>query len=132
MWKLNDENLFKRTLITAYFFPALKPPSNPTWSYLCFLIFIFTYCFFLFYKKNFLKNLQLVFNFIKKACNFIKKDTLAQGCSCEFCEISKNSFFTEYLWTTTSIVFSSWWTVSKEIFVVSRFYIFLLTTKTRI
>ena len=27
-----------------------------------------------------------------KACNFIKKETLAQVFSCEFCEISKNSF----------------------------------------
>ena len=28
-----------------------------------------------------------------EACNFIKKDTLAQVFSCEFCEISKNTFF---------------------------------------
>ena len=27
-----------------------------------------------------------------KACNFIKKETLAQVFSCEFCEISKNTF----------------------------------------
>ena len=27
--------------------------------------------------------------------NFIKKETLAQGSSCEFCEISKNTFFTK-------------------------------------
>ena len=27
------------------------------------------------------------------ACNFIKKETLAQALSCEFCEISKRSFF---------------------------------------
>ena len=27
-----------------------------------------------------------------KACNFIKKETLAQVFSCEFCEISKNNF----------------------------------------
>ena len=26
-------------------------------------------------------------------CNFIKKETLAQMFSCEFCEISKNTFF---------------------------------------
>ena len=26
------------------------------------------------------------------ACNFIKKETLAQVFSCEFCEISKNTF----------------------------------------
>ena len=31
------------------------------------------------------------------ACNFIKKGTLAQVFSCEFCEISKNTFFTEHL-----------------------------------
>ena len=28
--------------------------------------------------------------------------TLAQVFSCEFCEISKNTFFTEYVWTTAS------------------------------
>ena len=37
-----------------------------------------------------------------KACNFIKKETLAQVFSCEFCEISKNTFFTEHLWATAS------------------------------
>ena len=31
--------------------------------------------------------------FIKLACNFIKKETLAQVFSCEFCKISKNIFF---------------------------------------
>ena len=36
------------------------------------------------------------------ACNFINKQTLAQVLSCEFCEISKNSFFTEHLWATAS------------------------------
>ena len=29
-----------------------------------------------------------------QACNFTKKETLAQVLSCEFCEISKNIFFT--------------------------------------
>ena len=36
-----------------------------------------------------------------QACNFIKKETLAQVFSCECCEISKNTFlpfFTEHLW----------------------------------
>ena len=28
-----------------------------------------------------------------KACNYIKKETLAQVFSCEFCEISRNIFF---------------------------------------
>ena len=27
-----------------------------------------------------------------QACNFIKKETLAQMCTCKFCEISKNTF----------------------------------------
>ena len=36
------------------------------------------------------------------AYNFIKKEILAQMFSCEFCEISKNNFFTEHLWATAS------------------------------
>ena len=36
--------------------------------------------------------------------NFIKKESLAQVFSCEFCEISKNTFFIEHLWATTSAV----------------------------
>ena len=32
-----------------------------------------------------------------QACNFIKKETLAQVFSCEFCEISKNTLSTEHL-----------------------------------
>ena len=36
------------------------------------------------------------------ACNFIKKETLAQVFSNDFCEISKNAFFTEHLWTIAS------------------------------
>ena len=37
-----------------------------------------------------------------KTCSFIKKETLAQVFSCEFCEISKNTFLTEHLWMTGS------------------------------
>ena len=33
-----------------------------------------------------------------QACNFIKKETLAQMFSCEFCEVVKNTFFIEHLW----------------------------------
>ena len=36
-------------------------------------------------------------------CSFIKKETLAQVFPCEFCEIFKNTFFTEHLWTTASV-----------------------------
>ena len=34
----------------------------------------------------------LFFNKYPDACNFIKKKTLVQVSSCEFCEISKNAF----------------------------------------
>ena len=37
---------------------------------------------------------NLFFNkVVGKACNFIKKESLAQVFSCEFCEISKKTFF---------------------------------------
>ena len=46
---------------------------------------------------------SLFFNKVAaQACNFIKKETLAQVSSCKFCEISKNTFFIEHLWTTAS------------------------------
>ena len=38
-----------------------------------------------------------------QACNFIKKETLAQVFFCEFCEIFKNTFFTEHLRTIVSV-----------------------------
>ena len=61
-----------------------------------------------FFKKGALKNFAkftgkhlcrgLFFNKVAGgACNFIKKETLAQLFSCEFCEICKNLFFTEHL-----------------------------------
>ena len=37
-----------------------------------------------------------------QACNFIEKETLAQVFSCEFYEISKNTFFTKHFWATAS------------------------------
>ena len=37
-----------------------------------------------------------------EAYNFIKKEILAQVLSCEFCIISKNTFFTEHVWATAS------------------------------
>ena len=55
-----------------------------------------------FCKKGVLKNFtkftgkhlcqSLFFNKVAGPCNFIKKETLAQVFSCEFCEISKNTF----------------------------------------
>ena len=35
---------------------------------------------------------SLFLNKVAGLCNFIKKETLAQVFSCEFCEISKNTF----------------------------------------
>ena len=47
---------------------------------------------------------SLFFNKVARAaCNFIKKETVAQVFSCEFSEISKNTFFTEHLRTTASV-----------------------------
>ena len=50
-------------------------------------------------SQNWQENTSARVSFIIKlqACNFIKKETLAQVFSREFCEISKDSFFTEYL-----------------------------------
>ena len=37
------------------------------------------------------------------SATLLKKETLEQTFSCEFCEISKNTFFTEDLWATASL-----------------------------
>ena len=37
-----------------------------------------------------------------RSATLLKKETLEQVFSCEFCQISKNTFFTEHLWTTAS------------------------------
>ena len=36
--------------------------------------------------------------FFKNSLNLIKKESLAQVFSCQFCEICKNTFFVEHLW----------------------------------
>ena len=56
-----------------------------------------------------------------EACNFIKKDTLAQVFSSEFCEISKNTFFIKHLWTTAYIYFD----ITKSLFRIQQYYITL-------
>ena len=43
---------------------------------------------------------------MSQACNFIKKETLAQVFSSEFYNIFKNTIFKENLWTTASVTFS--------------------------
>ena len=66
-----------------------------------------------FFKKGVLRNFakfigknlcqSLFFNKIAgKTCSFIKKETLAQVFSCEFCKISEKSFFAELLRMTAS------------------------------
>ena len=52
------------------------------------------------YDKN---SRQTLANHRPEACNFIKKETLAQVFSCEFCKISNNILFTEHLQTTASV-----------------------------
>ena len=51
----------------------------------------------------------------------MKKETLAQVFSCEFREISKDTFFTEHLWATASLqckhVFRKSWTKTLDDFV---------------
>ena len=54
-----------------------------------------------FCKKGVLKNFA---KFTGLACNFIKKETLTQVLSCEFCEISENTFFTEHIQMTASFL----------------------------
>ena len=56
------------------------------------------------------------------ACSFIKKETLAQVFSCEFCEISRNTFFTEHLRTTASCVFRTLSRTSDEAFVIVNYF----------
>ena len=65
-------------VITVYIFTNWNTPKQPPE---------------IFYKKVFLDHRPV-------ACNFIKKETLTQVFSCEFCEICKNIFFTEHFWTT--------------------------------
>ena len=49
--------------------------------------------------------------------NFIKQETLPQVFSCEFCETSKNTFFTEHFRTTTSVINR---TVSGVTFIIQK------------
>ena len=49
-----------------------------------------------------------------EACNVIKKEVLAQAFSGKFCEIFKNTFSTEQLWTTASD-FTFWYDKNRNI-----------------
>ena len=53
--------------------------------------------------------LETIYIFIQKpgqACNFIKKETSVQVFFCEFCKISKATFFPEHLWATASVYYN--------------------------
>ena len=56
----------------------------------------------LLYKKGVLRNSTKFTGKHLYQSLFFKKESLAQVFSCEFCGISKNTFFTEHLWTTVS------------------------------
>ena len=43
-------------------------------------------------QENTCARVSFIIKLQASACNFIKKETLAQVFSCEFCEISKNTF----------------------------------------
>ena len=53
-------------------------------------------------QENTCAKVSFLIKFQASGSNFIKKDTLAQVFSCEFCEISKNTFVTEHLRATAS------------------------------
>ena len=59
--------------------------NNPCWS--------------LFFNK--VAGLHKMVKHRPETCNIIKKDPQAQAFSCEFCEVSKNTFFTEHILPTT-------------------------------
>ena len=57
----------------------------------------------------------LFLNKVAGACNFVKKETLVQVFPCEFCEISKNTFFTEHLWVTASGILKDFMNEKNEL-----------------
>ena len=56
-------------------------------------------------RKTVLRNFAKFTGKQAEVCNFIKKETLAQLFSCEFCESSRNIFFTKHLCATASELF---------------------------
>ena len=59
--------------------------------------------YYLFQNKIYcLDKIYFCFAIIKLFKHTIKKEALAQIFSCECCQIAKNTFFTEHLWTTAS------------------------------
>ena len=53
-------------------------------------------------QENICARISFLIKLQAEACNFIKKETLAQLFSSLFCEISRNTIFTEHLRATAS------------------------------
>ena len=100
---------------------------------------VFSFLFFFFFlfhtKWNFEKNFFFVWLWwntrnlqektrerskaVASACNFIEKETVPQVSSCEFCEISKNTFFNG----TPPVAASARWRIVKRIPLQSNFFV---------
>ena len=69
--------------------------------------------------KHYVKASKVVFVFweaVVQRCSVkkvLKKETLAQVFSCEFCEISKNNFFIEHLWWLLLYFNYKIWSIQK-------------------
>ena len=50
-----------------------------------------------------------------QACIFIKIENLAQVFSCEFCQVSKNTFFTEHQISKNTLFTEHLWTPASKI-----------------
>ena len=57
-------------------------------------------------QENTCARVSFLINCRPEVCNFIKKETLAQVFSCEFCEISKNTFSYRTPLVAASVVYS--------------------------
>ena len=57
---------------------------------------------------------------------FLSTGALARVFSCEFCQIFKNTFFTEHLWTTASTYSNKFWFDSISTQLTFYFYTFVI------
>ena len=91
--------LFVRTLYIVVYIPPANKTEEATGSVLLEKVFL-----------EILPNLQentcarvsILIKLQAWGRNFIKTETVAKVFSHEFCEISKNAYFTEYVWATAS------------------------------
>ena len=117
LWRKSSLNKNISENLASFFsqttFPMIKSMTNI--SPLPQNIYRHFFCLFVCFRILFSKLSSLFANFYLKfeahvyrlepeTCNFIKKETLAQVFSRELCEISKNTFFTEHLRITASII----------------------------